>query len=596
RVGPDDRSWLLIKEHDEHARSEADLNVTEARPESVASGRDMPAIAAASDRVWHSNRDRPDPAAITGARRRAMPRTLPPMRAARARAVPKGDAWLHEIEVAGERVMCRIEEGRARLIGAAGSDRTEVLGALARAARALPVHDAILDGIATALGADGATHGDRPADTLYLVDIPYLDGHDLTRVPLVKRKALLETLVKATAGARGLRFTDHVEGQGDKTFQAATRLGAPGLVSKRAACAYRSGGAAPSDDWRVVRCPRPSGERAAVTPARAARGGASGGGAGVDVRVGARESGGAGRDVRIAGVRLTHPDRLLYPAVGVTKRELATFYETVAPIMLPHVIDRPLTLVRAPDGMKGASFYVRRPGLSVPPELRRAEIPEGTGSGPTMLVDDVAGLVALAQMNVLEIHTWNARVADIERPDRLVFDLDPGPRVTWNTVVEGAVHVRAALALLDLESFVKTTGSKGLHVVVPLVPAAGWSESLDFTRTVAQAISRAEPGRYTATLPKAGRENKILIDYLRNRRGATSVSVFSARARPLASVSVPVAWEDLGPRSQSDAFQVREVLNWLPGVRSDPWSGYGRVRQKLTAARMKKAEALAGRL
>jgi len=263
--------------------------------------------------------------------------------------------------------------------------------------------------------------------------------------------------------------------------------------------------------------------------------------------------------------------------------------------MLPHVADRPLTLVRAPDGVTGASFYVRRPGAWAPRELRQVEIPEGTGSGMTMIADDVAGLVALAQMNVLEIHTWNARASRIEAPDRLVFDLDPGPDVAWTAVVEGALHVRAALELLDLESFVKTTGSKGLHVVVPLLPAAGWSESLAFTRTVAQAISRAEPRRYTAALAKAGREDKILIDYLRNRRGATSVSVYSSRARPSASVSVPVGWDDLGQVVRSDAFRVGDSEAWLAG-RPDPWAGYSRVRQRLTSARLKQAEALAGRL
>jgi bifunctional non-homologous end joining protein LigD len=264
--------------------------------------------------------------------------------------------------------------------------------------------------------------------------------------------------------------------------------------------------------------------------------------------------------------------------------------------MLPYVQDRPLTLVRAPAGLRGKSFYVRHAGDWAPRELRQVAIPDGTGSGSTMIADDVAGLVALAQMNVLEIHAWNARVATIEQPDRMVFDLDPGPKVSWRAIVEGALHVRAALRLLDLESFVKTTGSKGLHVVVPLVPDAGWKETLAFSHTVALAISRAEPARYTASIPKAGREDKILIDYLRNRRGATSVSIYSTRARPLAPVSVPVAWEDLGDDIRSDTYRVGDSGTWLGKRKRDPWRRFAQVQQKLTAGRIKDAQALAGKL
>lgn len=595
RVGPEDRSWLLIKERDQFARAEAEGIVTDDQPESVVSGRDMGAIAAAADRVWHSERSGPDSAGLPGARAAPMPDSFQPAMAKRVHAVPTARGWVHEIELSGERVICRIGGGHAHLFAVDGRDRTRVLAALAGAARSLPVHDAILDGIATALGPNGQTLADRPADTLYLFDCPYLDGQDLTRVPLGERKALLESLVAASGPAAGLRYTDHVVGRGGETFRAATQLGARGVVSKRTGAPYREGPKT-TDDWRVISCP------GAQKKGRVGKGGRileAADPAGVAAAPNNAAGGGvattSARDVQIAGVRLTHPGRVLYPEVGVTKLDLARFYEQVASLMLPYVEDRPLTLVRAPDGVTGSSFYVRRPGAWAPRELRQVEIPEGSGSGLTMIVDDVAGLVALAQMNVLEIHTWNARASRIEQPDRLVFDLDPGPNVAWSAIVEGAVHVRAALELLDLESFVKTTGSKGLHVVVPLVPAAGWPESLAFTRTIAQAISRAEPGRYTAALAKAGREDKILIDYLRNRRGATSVGVYSSRARPMASVSVPVAWDDLGPDIHSDTFRVNDWRDWLTR-RRDPWAGYAGVRQRLTPARLKQAQELGGNL
>jgi bifunctional non-homologous end joining protein LigD len=196
-------------------------------------------------------------------------------------------------------------------------------------------------------------------------------------------------------------------------------------------------------------------------------------------------------------------------------------------------------------------------------------------------------------MNVLEIHPWNARTSDLERPDRIVFDLDPGPAVPWSDVVDGAKRVRDVLATLELASFVKTTGGKGLHVVVPLTPAATWDDTLEFSRVLAQALSRFEPARFSAGLAKAARTNKIFVDYLRNRRGATSVSVFSSRAQATATVSVPVAWDELGFATRADAFHVGDVDHWFEGP--DPWAEHGKTRQRLTASKIKAARAALGR-
>ncbi len=256
RAGPDDRTWLLIKERDALARPESDFNVTEARPESVATGRDLDQIATASDRVWHSKRDRTDPSRLSGARPAEMPLVLRPARPVRARAVPDTENWIHEVEIRGLRVICRINAGSADLIDEKGRNQTRALGTLARAALSLPVHDAVLDGLATALGPQGETHGDRSADTLYLFDVIHLDGYDLTRATLADRKALLQSVIKDAGIIPGLRYVDHVVGRGGQTFQAARALGAPGLVSKRAAGAYRYG-PSPTPDWRVVACPKP---------------------------------------------------------------------------------------------------------------------------------------------------------------------------------------------------------------------------------------------------------------------------------------------------------------------------------------------------
>jgi bifunctional non-homologous end joining protein LigD len=563
------RSWLLVKDRDEHARPAAEWDVTDARPESVVTGRDLDAIASASDRVWHSNRGRMNPSVVPAARAAPMSEWIRLAKPKLARRVPDGDNWLHEIEIVGERVLVRVDGGRVQLLGVDGRNRTGQFAGLIGTIRTLPVGQAWIDGIATALGPDGHSGVDRPADTLYAIDLPYLDGYDLSRVSLGERKALLASLLAQTGPA--LRFADHVLGRGRETMAHASFLGATGIVAKKVDSRYPPS----ASDWRVVRCPKRDTRRGVESPVVAA-----------PLKLAGKPT---PNQARVAGVKLTHPGRMLYPDVGITKLDLAQFYERIGERMLPHLVDRPLTLVRAPSGIGGQKFFVRHAGDWTPSELRQFEIAGGPGAGKSMIVDDLRGLVALAQMNVLEIHPWNARTRDLERPDRMVFDLDPGPEVPWSDIVDGAKRVREVLETLDLETFVKTTGGKGLHVVVPLTPAATWEDTLEFSRVLAQALAHYEPERFSAGLAKAPRTRKIFVDYLRNRRGATSVSVFSSRAQPSATVSVPVAWEELGFGTRDDAFHVGDVERWYQ--RQDPWASYGKIRQRLTATKIKAARA-----
>lgn len=599
----DDRSWLLVKDRDAYARPEAELNVTEARPESVATGRDLPAIAAATDSVWHSNRGRADPRELSGAKKTQtpLPARLAPARIVRARAAPPGDDWIHEVEVAGAPVEVRISGGRVRLLAPGGEDRTDELTGLAQAARALPANEALIEGVVTALGADGKTRADAPPDVLYLVDLPFLDGYDLRATPLIERKQALAAVLAGAGAMPALRFADHVVGGGRETFAAACQLGALGIVSKRADASYPAGSRSAAEATRVIRCPASA--AGSDAPPRKRRAGSAGVAKVSSAKVATKRSpavqttpvpasAAKGRDVRVADVKLTHPERILYTDAGLTKLDLARYYEDVARFMVPFVEDRPLTLVRSPDGFGGQTFYVRHAGVWAPKELRQFEIESGTGSGTTMIADDLAGLVALAQMNVLEIHAWNARTSNLEAPDRIVFDLDPGPKVAWTSVVEGALRVRAVLEQLDLASFVKTTGSKGLHVLVPLTPKASWADTLTFSHDIALALARSEPSRYSADLAKAGREDKIFIDYLRNRRGATSVSIYSTRARPMATVSIPVAWDALGSATPSDGFHVADRAGWLGKRKKDPWADYHRTPQRLLPGHLAAARAV----
>jgi bifunctional non-homologous end joining protein LigD len=295
------------------------------------------------------------------------------------------------------------------------------------------------------------------------------------------------------------------------------------------------------------------------------------------------------RDViEVAGVALTSPHKVLWAGQGITKLDLARYYERVADWMLPHVAGRPLTLVRCPSGYDGECFYQKHMDASAHEAIRRVQVQEESGAQPYGAVDTAAGLVALVQMGVLEVHAWGARTDRLEQPDRITIDLDPDEGLAWSRVTEAARAVRDFLADLGLESFLKTTGGKGLHVVIPIRRGGDWDEVKEFSRSVAAAVAAESPGRYTLSVSKAKRQGRILIDYLRNGRGATAIEAYSTRARPGAPVAVPVRWSELGPRLSSDRFDIFRLPRRLASLRSDPWEGYEQVRQSVTV-RMKRS-------
>jgi len=294
---------------------------------------------------------------------------------------------------------------------------------------------------------------------------------------------------------------------------------------------------------------------------------------------------------QLAGVRLTSPDKILYPEQGITKLELANYFRSVTDWILPHIADRPLVLVRCPEGREKECFYQKHPAVGTPANLRRIPVREQKKAVEYVVVDDTAGLISLAQIGALEIHAWGSRVDKLELPDRLIFDLDPDPRVSWSTVVQSARQVRLFLQELGLESFVKTTGGKGLHLVVPIDRRHDWDQAKAFCKQVADAIVTADPAHYTANMAKAARTGKIFIDYLRNGRGATAIVPYSTRARPGATVSVPLTWEELSARTHSDQYTIRNLARRLAFLQRDPWKGIGSSRQGL-AGPMEKLRAL----
>jgi bifunctional non-homologous end joining protein LigD len=290
----------------------------------------------------------------------------------------------------------------------------------------------------------------------------------------------------------------------------------------------------------------------------------------------AEENANAGAGGAIAGVKLTHPDRLLWDE-GVSKQALAEFYAEIADHILPHIAGRVLSLVRAPSGAQAKSFFAKHRWAGLE-HVREVEVGEKV---PMIAIADLAGLIGLVQGGTVEIHPWGSPAGDLERPDRLIFDLDPGEDVGWSDVIAAARAMRDELAAIGLDSFVKTSGGKGLHVVVPVEPRLGWDDAKAFTQSIAERMSRDHGDRYVAIMAKRARRGRIFIDYLRNGRGATAVAAFSTRARPYAPVSTPLAWDELTEGVRPDHFTVDNLRERLDFLRRDPWEGFFKVRQRI---------------
>ena len=573
-----EKAWLLIKERDAQARDDAP-DLTETRPESVVSGRTMAEIAADKSSVWHSKPSHLDVAGTPGARAAPLPVRPRPPRAITRTKPPEGDDWLHEIALPGLRVIARNERSDIKLF----SDRGTPLPAKA-ARKDRPIGDVVRMLPAETLMVDGVVAPIRPgSDKLgyFLSDLIYLDGHDLTRVPLERRKALLEELVRR-AGEESIGFVEHIAGGGADFYREACRLGIEAMISRRADSRYDA-----KAGWVRVECKaKGTGKKKTPlpNPLPASRG------EGMKIP--------SAKEIP-KNLRLTHPERVLWPDVagGFTKLQLVQYYLAVAEHILPEVIGRPLSLFRCPDGMpsdpnaKPACFFMKHPELMKPRSLETHRILARSKPGIYMVARDLAGVLELAQMSILEIHPWNATAEQIEFPDRVIFDLDPDPAVPWARVVEGALEIRRRLAALDLDSVVKTTGGKGLHIVVPFLAASHvtWDDGYAFSRSLSERLARDQPSGYVTTVSKAQRVGKIFIAYLRNHRGNTAIAAYSTRARPGAPVSVPLAWDELTADLDPRAFTVETVPARVAALEADPWAATIAAKQRLTAKMLRAA-------
>jgi bifunctional non-homologous end joining protein LigD len=289
---------------------------------------------------------------------------------------------------------------------------------------------------------------------------------------------------------------------------------------------------------------------------------------------------------RRLGVTLTHPERMEYPAEGISKAEIAAYYAAVAGRMLPHLARRPLSLVRSPQGGIAHTFFQKHNSGGFPAQFRTMPIAEKDGKTDSyMYVEDLAGLVAGVQMNTLEFHIWGSRVDDIERPDRIVFDIDPDEGLDFAQVRQAALGIRDRLASIGLTTYAMVTGGKGIHVIAPLKPTLEWPEVKAFCRGFAQALEAAEPDRFTANIRKANRKGRVFVDYLRNERGSTAIAPFSTRARAGAPCAVPVSWDEVETLDRANGFSLAEAA--ARANAPDPWPDYFAVKQAITGAMVK---------
>ncbi|MFM0439970.1 DNA ligase D [Paraburkholderia strydomiana] len=297
-----------------------------------------------------------------------------------------------------------------------------------------------------------------------------------------------------------------------------------------------------------------------------------------------RETGEPLKPAPVSQGKVTHPERVVDPASGVSKLELVRYYESVAEWMLPHLVDRPIAMVRAPAGIAGQMFFQKHAEKTAMPGLKAHDRNLWMNHPPVLTVDTADALLSAAQMNVVEFHTWNSTTQHIDTPDRVIFDLDPGEGVKWKQVQEAALLTRALLEELGLQAWLKTSGGKGLHVVVPLAPRLDYKSVKSFSQAFVRHLAKTIPDRFSATSGAANRIGKIFVDYLRNGKAQTTAAAFSARARPGMGVSMPVSWEQLSDLKSGAQWTVQTAREYLSFQTRDPWEAYWSARQSLASA------------
>lgn len=287
------------------------------------------------------------------------------------------------------------------------------------------------------------------------------------------------------------------------------------------------------------------------------------------------------KPVEVAGITISHPDRVIYPDAGITKLQLAEYYAAIAKHLLPYVANRPLSMLRCPEGSGEPCFFQRHVGFGHSPHLYEVDVSVKKTERDYVMIKDIKGLITLAQWGVIELHPWQCTAKNLDKPNQMIFDLDPDPGVSFPALIKAAKEIRKRLSDLRLKSFLKTTGGKGLHVVVPMTPSYAFPAIKAFARAIAQSMENDHPELYIATMSKEKRKGKIFIDYLRNDVTSTAVAPFSARARTGATVATPLAWEELKSTLKPSSFTIDTIPKRLSKLKKDPWADFGKTHQKI---------------
>ena len=686
RSGPPRENWLLIKHRDSYARDKDTLTTRFTR--SVATGRDFKQIASGApvkkdskvkdDAVWHSDPEEAEKAhqktrMPATAKSGKTPAFRPVQLATLVDTVPAGRDWLFEMKYDGYRCLAAVAGDSVRLFTRNGLDWTEKFGALVEPLQKVKIGSALIDGEICAFDGKGRTDFSTLKHVLsdggrleyFAFDLLEADGKDLTKLPLIERKARLEKLLKTSTRQDPVQYSSHIRGHGQKVLDALCRDGHEGVIAKEADAPYRGertrswlkikclkrqefviGGWSPSTkrrgfaslllgtwegkkllyrgrvgtgfsqellaelDKKLAGLSRKTNPFEAV-PRERARGvhwvepelvaeiaytelteddilrhpsfiGLRGDKPAKEVRMEKAQSlDHDGEDVaERLGVRLTSPDRVVFPDQGITKADLVSYYEAVAEVMLPHIKDRPLSLVRCPQGRAKACFFQKHDTGGFPDEIKSTEIVEKDGDKQHYFyVTDLAGIIAGTQMNTLEWHIWGSRRQSVEKPDRLVFDIDPDEGLDFSAVTSAARDIGAKLTEMKLKSYPLVSGGKGIHVVVPLKADLEWPEVKAFCKSFVQAMADDEPERFTANLSKAQRKGRLFIDYLRNERGSTAICPWSARSRQGAPVAVPISWDEVKTIKAANLFSLEAAA--ARARDENPWPDYFEIKQSL---------------
>ena len=654
-------AWLLIKAHDDEARSAGDASILDEQPASVISGKTIDEVAA---------------------RETKLPPFVEPCLAKLAQKPPSNANWIHEVKFDGYRIQALKAGDRVELLTRKGLNWTGKFGNLAMAFRRIAARSAVIDGELVVEGEGGASSfaalqaaikdGHLSALKYYAFDLLYRDGRDLRSKTLAIRKKQLKEVLGGLPEHSPIRLSEGFETEGATLLKHVCRMGLEGIVSKRSDQPYHSGR---GNDWVKTKCierqefvvigysPSTTSRRAigsiaigvydkgklrycgrvgtgfteeiaqalftlldplrrstpplAEVPATERRRGLRWVEPKVVVEVNFSTWTRAGlvRQAVYSGLRedkpaeevttevsaepvatngpkqkdhvehefdekkLTHPERLLWPDAGVTKLGLAQYYAEIWPWISPYIVRRPLSLLRCPEGISESCFFQKHAWAGIDPSIHRIRPPELDED--VLYIETLEGLISLVQSSVLEIHPWGSRIDDVDHADLMFFDLDPDPGLGWQNVIDAAYELRGLLRKNGLESFVKTTGGKGLHVVVPLQPAASWDSVKAYSQSIAEQMSRQHPERFTASMSLRTRKHRIFVDYLRNVRGATAVAPYSTRARSGAPVSAPIAWEELSAEIGPAHYTVSNLPGRLRHLEADPWADFGKTRQKL---------------